>query len=255
MAETKSGEMSVVEDSSLAQTKAPIRSDSRPPSSPPTPAQDESVTFPFPPHYSFPPFFTIQTVLSTRASQLATWSNLVQSYCRHHRIFQLVMADAIQTDLFNNKTIGKRLILQDANLVIDWMASTEGGRRAEWIDSDESKGSVIPSIDTSRTTDSAASTRKTSCWIYWRRPEEWAALIEEWIHQTGKKGSVLTVYEIAHGEDGQASESGREFHGIDIAILLKALRVLTKKGRAQIFGGSGGNVRPDEWERMGVKFF
>lgn len=37
--------------------------------------------------------------------------------------------------------------------------------------------------------------------IYWRKPQEWAALIEAYVDETAQKGSVLTVYELTEGEN------------------------------------------------------
>lgn len=37
-------------------------------------------------------------------------------------------------------------------------------------------------------------------WIYWRTPEEWAALVEAWVDETAQKGTVLTLYELTEGE-------------------------------------------------------
>jgi ESCRT-II complex subunit len=61
------------------------------------------------------------------------------------------------------------------------MASEAGGQRVEWV---------------------GAAKGKTSerCWVYWRRPEEWAGLIEAWVEGTGQKGTVLTLYELAEGD-------------------------------------------------------
>jgi ESCRT-II complex subunit VPS25 len=140
----------------------------------------QAIPFPFPPHYSFPPFFTRQPNPITRSSQLASWSSLIQSYCRHARVFALTFPDALDTPLFNNKPLGKKLSLQDAREVIDWMASKEGGERAEWVGKE--KG------------------RSEKCWIYWRRPEEWASVLEGWVEGTGQRGSVLTFYELVEGD-------------------------------------------------------
>lgn len=38
-------------------------------------------------------------------------------------------------------------------------------------------------------------------WVYWRTPEEWAALVEAWVDETAQKGTVLTLYELSQGED------------------------------------------------------
>jgi ESCRT-II complex subunit VPS25 len=178
-------------------------------------------SFTFPPTYSFPPFFTSQPNAQTRSAQLSRWSSLVQSYCRHHHIFKLFLSDALDTPLFNNKALKRRLSPQDAKAVIDYMASAEGDNSAEWI---------------------GPSTEKASAWIWWRKPEEWASAMEAWVDETGQKGTVLTLFELIEGEATELEQ----FHGMDMELLRKCLGTLVKKGKAQIFGGEG---------QEGVKFF
>jgi ESCRT-II complex subunit VPS25 len=193
----------------MAQNNTTVSSASSPPS------------FTFPPTYSFPPFFTPQPNAQTRSAQLLRWSSLVQSYCRHHRIFKLFLSDALDTPLFNNTALKRRLSAQDAKAVIDYMASAEGDNSAEWI---------------------GPSTEKASAWIWWRKPEEWASAVEAWVDETGQKGTVLTLFELVEGE---ATER-EQFHGMDMELLRKCLGTLVKKGKVQIFGGEG---------QEGVKFF
>ncbi|OAK98685.1 ESCRT-II complex, vps25 subunit [Phaeosphaeriaceae sp. SRC1lsM3a] len=204
-----------------------------PPSQSPAPSQPPTASTPtgfqFPPHYSFPPFFTLQPTASTRSSQLTSWSALIQSYCRHHRIFSLSLIDALETPLFNNASLRRRLNLRDAKAILSWMASTEGGNRAEFVGAEKGKKKVAED-DGGR------------CWIFWRRPEEWSAVLEEWVERTGQKGTVLTLYEIVEG-DASAKE---EFRGMDAELLMRSLAVSVKRGKAQIFGGEGSE---------GVKFF
>lgn len=130
---------------------------------PSLPQPTPPTTFQFPPTYSFPPFFTPQPNTSTRLSQLQKWSSLIQSWCRHHRIYRLSLIEAIESPLFHNAALRKRLGLSAARAVLDWMARAEedggGGRRAEWIDG----GS------------------KTVAWVWWRRPEEWAGILADWV--------------------------------------------------------------------------
>jgi len=180
-----------------------------------TPAPD----FVFPLIYSFPPFYSFQPNASTRASQLRHWSSLIQAYCRHYRIFKLTLVDALDSALFHNTTIRKRLSDKDAKSIIDYMVSKEGGERAEWI-----------------------GTQKAAAWIWWRKPEEWAALLEHWVNDTGQKGTVLTLYELVEGE---ATER-QDFHGMDTEVLHKSLNTLVKSGKAQVFGSD---------DQQGVKFF
>ncbi|KZM24429.1 uncharacterized protein EKO05_0001538 [Ascochyta rabiei] len=191
----------------------------------------ETATFPFPPHYSFPPFFTLQPVATTRSSQLQSWSTLIQSYCRFHRIFSLSLIDALSTPLFHNTTLSRQLSLRDAKAILSWMASPEGGQRAEFISSTGSKKKAADEGEGGRV------------WIYWRRPEEWAAALEEWVDRTAQKGTVLTLYEIVEGE----ASAREEFAGMEMELLRASLGICVKRGKAQIFSSGG--------EGEGVKFF
>ena len=57
------------------------------------------------------------------------------------------------------------------------MSSVEGGARIEWIGN-----------------------AKEACWVYWRRPEEWATVLAEWVEETGQRNTVLTLYELTQSE-------------------------------------------------------
>lgn len=165
--------------------------------------------FTFPREYDFPPFFTRQTNLTTHHAQLTKWAALVLAYCRHHRLSKLVLSDAISTsssslpsvsvstststgggaatgtgsgvgtDLFHNRRLNRRLSLADAREVIDFLRR-DG--RAEYVGDDSTTGGG------------------DVFWIYWRTPEEWAALVEGWVEETAQKGSVLTLYELTEGD-------------------------------------------------------
>lgn len=131
--------------------------------------------FTFPGAYNWPPFFTLQPNASTRLSQLRKWSSLIQAWCRHHRIFRLSLVDAVETPLFHNTELRKRIGLSDARTIVDWMTKSEeeggGGRRAEWV----------PPKGSGDSGGAGAIDAKTVAWIWWRRPEEWAMLIADWV--------------------------------------------------------------------------
>ncbi|KAF2691204.1 ESCRT-II complex, vps25 subunit [Lentithecium fluviatile CBS 122367] len=207
---------------------SPLPGTPQPPSS--TPAINPS-TFQFPPIHAFPPFYTLQPNPTTRSSQLSSWSSLIQAYCRHNHLFSLTLADALSTPLFSNTTISRKLSLRDAKAIVQWMTTAEGGSRAEWIGASGKGGKGG--------TDGEGSGR---CWVYWRRPEEWAGALEEWVERTGQKGTVLTLYEIVESD----ATRREEFWGMDAELLTKSLQICVKRGKAQVFGGEGSE---------GVKFF
>ncbi|KAJ2384941.1 Vacuolar protein-sorting-associated protein 25 [Coemansia sp. RSA 2603] len=89
-----------------------------------------------------------------------------------------------------------------------------------------------------------AKNSKDSCLLFWRKPEVWAGMIHQWANDRGMMNTVLTLFELASGDD----TIGQEFHGLDSATLRKALDVLQSQGKAQLFVGTLD-------EDLGVKFF
>ncbi|VUC20007.1 unnamed protein product [Clonostachys rosea] len=190
-----------------------------------TAAAGADTSFRFPREYSFPAFFTRQTNLTTHHAQLSKWSALVLAYARHHRIFRLGLSAAADSDLFYNRRLDRRLGMPDIRELLDFM------KRDGRIEYASGGGG-----------DGAGGGEGEVVFVYWRKPEEWARKIEKYVEETGQKGGVLTVYELGQGEGTR----GTEIHGIDNEVLLKALNVLVRKGRAQIFGQD---------DSQGVKFF
>eukprot|EP00127_Corallochytrium_limacisporum_P002643 Clim_evm79s134 gene=Clim_evmTU79s134 len=174
--------------------------------------------FEWPQFYGFPPFFTLQPNHVTREKQIELWCDLVLSYCRHHGIFKVNVADLAAKDLFHNKAKNRKLKESDVRIVLD-----ELKRRGnlEWLDRN-----------------------KTQCQIIWKSTDQWAALIYSWAEKTGQINSVCTVFEIHSGEASEAEE----FHGLDQETMMKALDALEKQGKAAIFTGNNE-------ENTGVKFF
>ncbi|MCJ1360418.1 MAG: hypothetical protein MMC33_010423 [Icmadophila ericetorum] len=113
------------------------------------------------------------------------------------------------------------MTLVEVRVILDWMTGEEGAQRAEWV----GKEGV-----------------KETAWIYWRRPEEWAEVLSNWVEETAQKNIVLTLYELTEGE----TTLSQEFHSMDPKVLQKSLAVLVKRGKAQIFGIE---------DEQGVKFF
>ena len=132
------------------------------------------------PFYNFPATWTLQPNLATRDRQFKHWSSFIQRYCQSHRLWRLSVSDALQSALFHNSALRKRLNQTDVLEVLNWMSREEGGKRVEWVGGERGQRDV--------------------CWVLWRRPEEWAEVIVGWVEETGQKGVVLTLYELTEGE-------------------------------------------------------
>lgn len=182
-----------------------------------------SNNFSFPAYTSFPPFYTLQPNLTTRARQLELWSSFITSYCTHFRLFRLDLS-SLPADLFSNPTIHRSLQLADIRTVLDYMSKPENGPRIDWITS-ATKGE-----------------QSLSCYVFWKTAGEWANMIYDWVDESGQKGAVLTVYELREGD----AVRNQEWREMDEDMLKRVLSVLVKRGKAQIFGQD---------ENAGVKFF
>jgi len=223
---------------SLLQPPSPLRSDAAPIT---TAAAAQTNTFTYPAHYSFPPFYTLQPNLTTRASQLTSWTTLILSYCAHHHIYRLNPSSSI----FTNSTLNRRLNPDDARIVLQHLASKG---RVEWI---------IPITTSSKAWGGGGSGSHGQkqahlsdesnpgdgdAWIWWRTPEEWAGLVSGWVEETGQRGTVMTFYELLEGD----ATRNREFHGLPRDMLGIALQGLARRGKVGLLG---------EGEEGGVKFY
>ncbi|KAF3071506.1 Vacuolar protein-sorting-associated protein 25 [Trichoderma lentiforme] len=218
----------------MATTTSPPPPQPQPQSS--SPSSPSSPSFPFPREYFFPAFFTRQTNITIHHAQLTKWSALILAYARHHRLFRITISAAAESDLFFNRGIDRRLSPPDIREVLDFMRK-DG--RAEFLRPDGAADASSSSAS------AAAAAGGDVVFLYWRKPEEWAALVEAFVEETAQKGSVLTVYELTEGENTRGTDMA-EFHGMDNQVLMKALNILVKRGKAQIFGSE---------ESLGVKFF
>ncbi|KAJ7296536.1 hypothetical protein O6H91_05G026700 [Diphasiastrum complanatum] len=171
--------------------------------------------FKFPYFFNYPPYFTLQPVRDTREKQIQLWKELILKYCKHHKVFLINLEE--EFPLFSNTSIDRRLTYESREVFLGALVS-EG--RAEWMDKGHKK-----------------------CLILWRRIQDWADLILEFVHEYGLEEGVTTLEEIRTGDETQ----GTELAGIDRVVLVKALKLLEQRGKAAIFKGTSAD---DE----GVKF-
>ncbi len=78
--------------------------------------------------------------------------------------------------------------------------------------------------------------------IYWNTLDEWTNLVYGWAVNSGMTNSVLTLYELLHGDD----TVDQEFHGLDESVFMKILKHLEGKGKGEVIELDG---------NYGVKIF
>ncbi len=91
---------------------------------------------------------------------------IIQSYCRHHRLFRLSLSDQLESELFFNRTLDRRLKLPDARRVLEYMRDKE--HVAEMVSLKEGGGKTKGG-------------EGDTYWVWWRRVDDWAGLIEAWV--------------------------------------------------------------------------
>jgi len=157
-------------------------------------------------------------VLDTRKKQSQLWGDLILAYCKHHKLYELNLAEAQGTPLFTNAALKRKLPYEG---IVTFVEDLVASGNAEWVSEDKARVSIL-----------------------WKNIDHWASAIMKWVVYSGKTDTVLTVWEIQNGDDSR----DQEFFGLDTRILLKALQLLERQGKAQVFSGSSD-------ENLGVKFF
>jgi ESCRT-II complex subunit VPS25 len=148
-------------------------------------SSSKSGTFIFPREHNFPPFYTRQSNLTTLHAQLQKWSALILSYHSFHQLTRLTLSSALSSPLFNNTTINRRVSESFLKEIVEFMVK-EG--RAEYIGGKGGKAGAV------------AVGGGGTVWIWYKRPEEWAQIIHEWVEETAQKNTVLTLYELTESE-------------------------------------------------------
>ncbi|GAA5842350.1 hypothetical protein JCM9279_005354 [Rhodotorula babjevae] len=178
------------------------------------PSVSPTTGFLLPSLYHFPPFFTRQPNPQTWAHQLDTWRTLALAHARFTRTFRLDLSDdQCRVEPFRNPTLNRQLALPTLRLVLDDLVA-QG--HAAWVEP--------PALP------------KSAVWVYWKRPDEWATAIYDWVKETGQTNSIMTFYELTEGGDLAHTT---EFYRLPPPLLRKALDVLVKRGQAQVLKGLG----------------
>lgn len=161
-------------------------------------------------------YCSLQPHAETRAKQISAWRNLLLEYCKASKKCVIDIREASALSVFNNTAINRKL---DPSFITAILSDLQRTGNASPLDKHKNRWE-----------------------IYWHTLEEWGSLIQSYVISKGFTNTVLTLFELAQGDDTQ----GEEFYGLDNAVLIKALRVLESQGKCEL-------ILEDEHE--GVKFF
>jgi len=164
--------------------------------------------------HSAPPFFTQQPNQATQATITDHWIRLILSYARHRQLFTVRLDDAQAAgndwdEVFRNSRINRRLLPSHLSHILEDMVSRQ-----------------LAVYEPPKQTNSAI--------LYWRSPDEWAEVLYDWADSTGQLNSILTFYDII--EPALPSD----LSGMPLALLRKAITILTKSNRAQLIAVADG---------------
>ncbi|RKP28725.1 ESCRT-II complex, vps25 subunit [Metschnikowia bicuspidata] len=179
--------------------------------------------FTFPKIHHFPPFYTQQQNATVLENQLNEWCSLLLSYCQHYLVYVLLPQGAIMAQgseetappLFENKALDRSAPPHFRRAIVSHLIHKLG--RGVYVDPKHPDAGVL---------------------VFWRTPDEWARMLCDAADRMGHVGSVLTVYELILLDDA-ADDS---FRNLDYHMLARAVDVLVKQGRAQVFRSDDGRI-------------
>ena len=166
----------------------------------------------------WPFFYTIQVHAPTRTRQLKLWNELVLQYAQSKEAYSVGFDDLLESTVCVNAKINRRLSREGLRAVLKYMVSIE---TAEYVT--EAQDRVF---------------------IFFKSLQGLAEGTYKWADRTGRIGSVEAVLDMCLEEEFKEEV----FYKVPIEVLLKALRLLEKEGKAQVFYS-------DNTDSYGVKFF
>lgn len=178
---------------------------------------------------NFPPMFTLQKAEETRERQLLMWKQVLLRFCEQNNVKMLDLSSASSIvatcPIFENKTISRRA---SQELVEAIVSSLIKDGNAEYDDVKTKKRIKIMT----------------------KTIEQSAAIIYEFAKENALIGSVYTIYEIHSGDISR----GSQVFGMDPAVCFKALILLQKQGRAEVYGSSTAEGESANFDETGIKF-
>jgi len=171
--------------------------------------------------WDFAPFFTLQPVDASRATQLEAWGRLVVALCAHRRQPRLALSSPEAEALFKNSALDPPRRLPEDGVRAVAAALVEAGR-AEWA------GAAAGAAGAA-----AAAGERSTLLVYERPPAEVAAQLDEWLRRN-PSSHPRAVSELRNTglNDGRMTDS--PLWDLDGVTALRALEVLDREGKVDL---------------------
>jgi ESCRT-II complex subunit VPS25 len=191
-----------------------------------------SEAYEHPPHFHFPPFFTLQPVPSSRAKQLQLWGAYVADYASAHGLTRISISEQKgHADLFSNEAIERRLTPDAVRAVLDHLVACG---QAVWDSAGRDDGDAIVGQQ---------ALEYSAVFMCPKPLAELALEVIAWSNASENDETISTINEMASGE----LDSTAPFAGLGECVLLAVLKVLVDKDRVVLIEG-------DNLSETGVKF-
>ena len=181
--------------------------------------------------WGFAPFFTLQPVDASRATQLEAWGRLVVALCAHRRQPRLALRSPEAAALFENGALDPPRRLPEAGVRAVADALVEAGR-AEWAD--------------------AAGGERSMLLVFEQPPRELAVRLDEWLRANYHAG-LLRLADLRNAPDFEIDHVGfssSPLWNLDGLTALRAVEVLQREGRVDLAGKEGERPDPDKVQIM-----
>ncbi|GAB1296861.1 ESCRT-II complex subunit VPS25 [Apodemus speciosus] len=220
--------------------------------------------------------FELQPNVDTRQKQLAAWCSLVLSFCRLHKQSSMTVMEAQESPLFNNVKLQRKghplnlkpgklpvesiqIVLEElrkkgnlewldknkSSFLIMWRRPEEWGKLIyQWVSRSGQNNSVFTLYELTNGEDTEDEAEGPLLALPTSKHHMSSALQPGPAHHSAC--AELEASPESSLPDPTWAPSGREFHGLDEATLLRALQALQQEHKAEIITVSDGR---------GVKFF
>lgn len=152
-------------------------------------------------YQQWPPFYTLQPNLDTRAQQLRLWSEILLNFAKHSKLFIASPEDF--APVTRNSSVNRALNEEFLHELFHYMKTSKKVLSANG-----------------------------SFFVLWKSVEGWGELVHAWAADAGRVGSVETLEGLVSGDE----TVGQEFYNMPVSFLHT---ILKKSKKVELFEVGG----------------